>query len=86
MGFTIDPHENLIQVPTPLSPVSMIGDTLLPDFGREYGAEPIPPVSDRFMADIDTSFMQKVFDLPQGQWKADIHHHGKFDEKIKRNE
>jgi hypothetical protein len=31
------------------------------------------------VADLDTAFVQQIFDLPQRQWKTDIHHHGKAD-------
>jgi hypothetical protein len=46
---------------------------------REVGAEPINPVTDRFMADVDSSLMEQVFDIPQGQRKSNIQHHRELD-------
>ena len=38
------------------------------------------------MADIDAAFIQKVFDISQGQWKTDVHHYGKPDDLGRRPE
>jgi hypothetical protein len=39
----------------------------------EIGAEPIHPEADTFVTDIDTAFVEKVFNVPQGQRESDIH-------------
>ena len=31
------------------------------------------PEAHRLMADVDATLVQQALDLPQGQWKADIH-------------
>jgi transporter family-2 protein len=32
------------------------------------------------VADVDPSLVQKIFYIPQGKWKPDIHHHRKADD------
>ena len=32
------------------------------------------------MADIDTAFMQQIFDISEREWKPDVHHHSKADD------
>ena len=40
-------------------------NALLADLRREPRAEPVSPGANRFMADIDADFVEKIFDLPQ---------------------
>jgi hypothetical protein len=35
------------------------------DLGGEHRAKSIPPKSNRFVADIDPTLVQQVFDIPQ---------------------
>jgi len=37
----------------------------------------VPPEADHLMANVDTALKQKVFDIPQAQRKANVHHHYK---------
>jgi hypothetical protein len=36
-----------------------------PDLRREHRTEPIPPEPNRLMANIDATFEQQIFNLPQ---------------------
>jgi hypothetical protein len=40
----------------------------------------VPPVPDRFIAYVHASFMQKIFHIPQREWKPHIQHHRKLDD------
>jgi len=51
----IDPHEHLVQVPTPVRIRIMMNSTF-PDLGFKHRAEPVPPESDRLVADVDAAF------------------------------
>ncbi len=42
--------------------------------------EPVPPGSYRLVADIDSALVEQVFDLPQRQGEADIHHDRQADD------
>jgi hypothetical protein len=76
MSFSIDPHEHLVQVPLPIGINTELVDTLFADFGGEYRTKSVPPEADRFMADVDATFVQQVFNISKRKWKPDIHHHG----------
>jgi hypothetical protein len=49
------------------------------DRGGEHRAEPVPPHTHRFVADIDLAFEQQIFHLPQRERIADVHDHGEAD-------
>jgi hypothetical protein len=51
--FAIDLHEDLIQMPTPLSEAPHLRNPLVSDLCREHRAKPVPPKSDRLVADVD---------------------------------
>jgi hypothetical protein len=46
----------------------------------QISTEPIDPVADRFVANVDPSLVEQVFDIAQGQRKANVHHHRKLDD------
>ena len=51
----------------------------LPDRGRKHRTEPIPPVPNRLVADVDAPVEQNILDLSQRQRIVDIHHHHEAD-------
>ena len=74
----VDLHENLVQVPSPVRIRSMM-NTPLSDFRGEHRTKPVPPEPHCFVADIDAAFEQQIFNLPQRQRIADVHHHREAD-------
>ena len=50
-----------------------------PDLRSKHRNKPVPPETDCFVADINATFEQQVFDLAQRQRIADIHHHREAD-------
>ena len=80
IGLTFDPHENLVQMPLPLRQDSHPRRPLAPDLGGEYRAETVPPVPDRFVADIDSALVQQILDVSQRKWKPDIQHDRQADD------
>ncbi len=62
MRLTIDPDEHLVEVPAPLWKRPMMNASF-PDRGGERWTEPVPPVPNRLMADIDTALEQEIFYL-----------------------
>jgi len=67
-------------MPPPLHPISVLGNSLLSTLGGEVRTKPAPPGSHRLIADFDPPFMENIFDLPQRQWIADIHHQSQADD------
>ena len=53
--------------------------TLL-DLACELRAKPMPPVTNRFIAYVHASLMQKIFYISQREWKPHIQHNGKLDD------
>jgi hypothetical protein len=51
----------------------------LPDLRGEHRTEPVPPEPYRFVADIDASLEQQIFDLPQRERIPEVHHHCEAD-------
>ena len=83
--LTVDLHEHLVQMPAP--PAGFHArNPALSDLGREHRAEPMPPVSHRFMADIDAAFVQQIFDIAKGQRETDVQHHRQADNLTARFE
>ena len=72
-------HENLIQMPGPVR-VETIFDAALSDRLREQRSGPVPPETHCFMRDVDTAFVQEIFNVTQREREADIHHHRKADD------
>ena len=54
MRLTVDPHENLVQVPATVRIAFML-NAAFPDLRREHWTEPVPPEPNCLMADIDSS-------------------------------
>ncbi len=50
------------------------------DLMSEHWAKAIPPISNRFMANVDATLVQYVFDIAKGEGEPDIHHHGQADD------
>ncbi len=46
----------------------------------QHRAETGPPEPDRFMADVDATFVQKVLEVSQQKRKTDIHHNSQTDD------
>jgi hypothetical protein len=42
----------------------------------EHRIKPVPPKSNRLLADVDAAFVQKLLDIPERNQKLDIHHDG----------
>jgi len=61
----IDLHEDIIAIPLPLSMLAHVGSALGSDLTGEDWLETVHPKPDAFMADIDPTFMQQVFDVAQ---------------------
>lgn len=77
---TVDFHEDLIEMPLPLSVLAHVGGALRSDLAGENRTKSINPKPNTLMADIDPAFMEQVFDVSKREREADIHHHRKLDD------
>lgn len=72
-------HENLVQMPAPLlDPAHRLGSPLT-DLVGEIASEPVDPEPNTFVADVDTSLVQKVFNISKRKRKSDVHQYAKLD-------
>ena len=62
-------------MPAPVGQGARPVDPLAADLGGEDWAEAAPPEPHGFMADLDASLVQQVFDVAQRERKADLHHY-----------
>ena len=76
--LVVDFHEHLIKMPASL-PISSHAIPLAPDVGVEQRPKPVPPVPNSRVADVDPAFEQQALDVPEAQWKPDIHQHHQMD-------
>ena len=73
MSLASDFDEDLVQVPLPLrAPPHGFGPPF-PDLVSEVRTEPIDPETDVFVANVDPTLVQEVFDIAQRQRESDIH-------------
>jgi hypothetical protein len=56
------------------------------DFSRKQRAKSVPPETDRFMAYINTAFVQQIFHISKRKWITHIHHHRQADDFRRRLE
>ncbi len=75
MRLSVDFYENLVQVPLPIGVSAQVLDAFLANFCSKNQAEPVPPVANRFVADVDAALVQQVLDVPERKREANIHHH-----------
>src|SRR5690606_28835863 len=78
-------HENLVEMPAPSARAHAL-DAPLADLAGEHRPEPMPPEPHGLVADVDAAFVQQVFDTPQRERKADVHHHRQADDLGRRLE
>jgi hypothetical protein len=48
-------------------------------FRGEHRTKPVPPETHCFVANIDTTLKQQIFDLPKRKRILDVHHHREVD-------
>src|SRR5665213_538359 len=60
--LAVDLHVDLVQMPSPVGVSTHVLNPLLADLGGEHWTEPVPPESDRLLADIDPSLEKQILD------------------------
>lgn len=64
MTLTVDFYEDLIEVPAPVGEAFHPADPLAPDISSKDRTKPVPPKSNRFMANVDPALEQQIFNIP----------------------
>ena len=73
LPLTVDLHEHLVEVPSPPAGSHALYPAF-PDLGGEDRTEPVPPVPDRIVTDIDTVFVQQILHVAKRKRETDIQH------------
>ena len=73
--LAVELHLHFVEVPFPMSKPAHSAYPLPTNICSKHRNEPVPPEPHRFVAHVDAPLEQQVFDIPQAQRKADIHHH-----------
>lgn len=73
--FAIDPDKDLVDMPPPQG-IGVLSYPAFSDFRCEQRAEPVPPITNCFVTDIDAPFEEEVFDVAKLQWISHVHKNG----------
>jgi len=79
MRLCVYPNEHFVEAPAPIR-ICPVVEPAFPDLSSEHRAKPVPPEPYGFVADTDTAFEQKIFDLTERQRITDVHHHSQADD------
>jgi hypothetical protein len=74
VGLSVDLYEHLIQVPLPVRICGHLTDSFPADLSGKHRAKSVPPRPNRFMADVDTAFMQNFLNIAKRKRETNIHH------------
>ena len=66
-------------MPLPVRICAHLADPFLADLCGKQRTKPVPPETDRFMADVDAAFVQKILHVPKRKRKLDVRHHRQAD-------
>ncbi len=80
MPLAIYLHKDLVHVPLPFGERARLLNTLPPYLSSKHRAKPVPPISDSFVAHVDASLVQQIFDIPKRERETDVQHHRKADD------
>jgi hypothetical protein len=75
MLLPINLHEHLVAVPAPVTDPAYARNALPLNFRGEQRAKPVPPEPHCLVANVGSTFEQKVFDIPKRQREPHLHDH-----------
>ncbi len=84
--LTVDPDENLVQMPAPMSELAHLLHPPPADVGGEHRSEPVPPEPHRLVTNTDPPLEQQIFNAAQRERVADVHQHDQADHLRRRVE
>jgi len=73
MLLATDLYDYLVEVPPPVAGFHAL-DPAIADLGGEHRAKPMPPETDRLVADINAALVQQVLDVSKRQREPDVQH------------
>ena len=73
-------------MPLILAEATHLSDALFPDLSSEHRAESIPPIANRFVADVDPTFVEQILHISQRKRESNLHHDREADDFRRRFE
>ena len=78
--LSIELYVHLVEMAPPVPHASHRLNPLAADVGCKNWPKPVPPQPDRLVAEVDPTFEQQVFNIPQRQREPYVHHHDQADD------
>ncbi len=72
MPLAIYLHKDLVHMPLPFGVCSKLLNTLSSGLRSKHRTKPVPLIPDSFVAHVDASLVQQVFDIPKREREADV--------------
>ena len=63
--LTVDLHENLVEMPTPVRIAARPARPFPTDFSGEHRAKSVLPETNRFVADVNSALVEQIFRVPE---------------------
>ena len=63
--LTVDLHENLVEMPTPVRIFAHSARPLSADLGSENRTKSVLPETNRFVADVNSALVEQIFRVPE---------------------
>ena len=80
MCLSIYLYEDLVQVPLPVRIRSHPTDPVSSYLSSKHRTKSIPPKPNCFVADLNASFVQKIFHVTEWERKTNVQHHSQADD------
>jgi hypothetical protein len=77
--LAVELHENLVEMPPPIARPNPF-DPAYSFLIGEHRPKPVPPKPHRLVADVDTTLVEQILDIPERQREPHIEHHCKADD------
>ena len=74
MGFAVDLHEDIVQVPAPVR-IEPLMNAAFPYLRGEHRTEPVPPEPHSLVADMYAALANNILNLQERQRIPDVHQH-----------
>jgi hypothetical protein len=78
--LAVDLHEHLIQVPSPIRTCAHLANPFLANLCGRQRDKAVQPKSNRLIADVYATFVQRILHIPKRKREADVHYHGQTDD------
>ncbi len=80
LALAVHIEEHFIHLPLQFRECAQLPDAFSSNLKCKHRPEPVSPIACGFVADVDTTLAQKIFDFSQRMRKANLQHHRQADD------